>query len=81
MIEPHAVTVLAHGVGGSTDLPIPLSVALIGAAWALTFTFAVVAFAWRRPDLTPPSPGVPCQGGSPVSSTRRSRAALLQAAR
>lgn len=40
-------TVLAHGLGGSTDLPIPPTFALIGAAWALTLTFVVVAFAWR----------------------------------
>ena len=49
--------VLAHGLGGSTDLPIPYTYALIGAAWALTFTFAVVAFAWRNPRFDPDSPG------------------------
>jgi hypothetical protein len=49
--------VLAHGLGGSTDLPIPLSYALIGAAWALTFTFAIVAVAWRRPRFDPDKPG------------------------
>lgn len=42
---------LAHGLGGSNDLPIPLTYALIGAAWALTFTFAVVALAWRNPKF------------------------------
>jgi hypothetical protein len=31
-----SVAVLAHGLGGSTALPIPLSYALIGAAWALS---------------------------------------------
>jgi hypothetical protein len=51
------VVVLAHGLGGSTDLPIPLSYALIGAAWALTFTFAVVALAWRKPRFDPDKPG------------------------
>ncbi len=51
--------VLAHGVGGSTDLPIPYTYALIGAAWALTFTFAVVAFAWRKPRFDPTKPGRP----------------------
>ncbi|OBA96098.1 hypothetical protein A5662_18325 [Mycobacteriaceae bacterium 1482268.1] len=51
------VAVLAHGLGGSTDLPIPLSYALIGAAWALTFTFAVVAFAWRQPRFDAAKPG------------------------
>ncbi|MBU9767247.1 hypothetical protein FR943_25875 [Mycobacterium sp. TNTM28] len=49
---------LAHGLGGSTDLPIPYTYALIGAAWTLTFTFAVVALAWRRPRFDPDKPGV-----------------------
>lgn len=48
---------LAHGVGGSTDLPVPLSFALIGAAWALTATFAVVALAWKKPRFDPARPG------------------------
>jgi hypothetical protein len=51
------VVVLAHGLGGSSDLPIPYTYALIGAAWALTFTFAVVAFAWRQPRFDPDKPG------------------------
>jgi hypothetical protein len=53
------VTVLAHGLGGSTDLPIPLGFALVGAAWALTFTFAIVALAWRKPRFDPDKPGHP----------------------
>jgi hypothetical protein len=52
-----SVTVLAHGLGGSADLPIPFTYALIGAAWALTFTFAVVALAWRKPRFDPDKPG------------------------
>lgn len=51
------MTVLAHGLGGSTDLPIPYTYALIGAAWALTLTFAVVALAWRTPRFDPKKPG------------------------
>jgi hypothetical protein len=39
--------VLAHGVGGGTDLPIPFGYAVIGAGWALVISFAVMAFAWR----------------------------------
>ena len=42
MITDRSAAILAHGLGGSTDLPIPFTYALIGAAWALTFTFAVV---------------------------------------
>ena len=53
------IDVLAHGLGGSTDLPIPYAYALIGAAWALTLTFAVVVFAWRKPRFDPDHPGRP----------------------
>jgi hypothetical protein len=56
-VTDEPVVVLAHGLGGSSDLPIPYTYALIGAAWALTFTFAVVAFAWRRPRFDPDKPG------------------------
>lgn len=59
MSADRSVAVLAHGLGGSTDLPIPFTYALIGAAWALTFTFAVVALAWRRPRFDPDKPGRP----------------------
>ena len=52
-----AETVLAHGVGGSTDLPLPLSYALIGGVWALIITFAVVGVAWRTPRFDPAKPG------------------------
>jgi hypothetical protein len=51
--------VLAHGLGGSGDLPVPYAYAMVGAAWALTFTFALVAFAWRRPRFDPLKPGRP----------------------
>ena len=52
-----SVEVVAHGLGGSADLPIPFTYALIGAAWALTFTFAVVALAWKKPRFDPQRPG------------------------
>ena len=52
-----ATVVLAHGLGGSGDLPVPYLYAMVGAAWALTFTFALVAFAWRRPRFDPLKPG------------------------
>ena len=54
-----ATVVLAHGLGGSGDLPVPYLYAMVGAAWALTFTFALVAFAWRRPRFDPHKPGHP----------------------
>ncbi len=58
-----AGTVLAHGLGGSSDLPVPYAYAMVGAAWALTFTFALVAFAWRRPRFDPLKPGRPLPAG------------------
>jgi hypothetical protein len=54
--EPH---VLAHGLGGSSDLPVPYAFSVIGAAWALTATFALVAFAWKRPRFDPDNPTRP----------------------
>ncbi|HLS76987.1 MAG TPA: hypothetical protein VK083_09385 [Nocardia sp.] len=51
------MTPLAHGIGGASDLPIPFTYAVVGAAWALTFSFAILAFAWREPRLDPHSPG------------------------
>ncbi|WP_181696226.1 hypothetical protein [Nocardia sp. GTS18] len=50
---------LAHGLNGAADLPIPLTYALVGAAWALTFSFALLFVAWRQPRLDPESPGWP----------------------
>ena len=52
-------TILAHGLGGSSDLPVPYAFSVIGAAWALTFTFALVAFAWKRPRFDPDKPARP----------------------
>lgn len=42
-------TLQAHGLGGSTDLPIPFIYAMVGASWALTISFAVLALAWKEP--------------------------------
>jgi hypothetical protein len=58
-----ATVVVAHGLGGSGDLPVPYAYAILGAAWALTFTFALVAFAWRRPRFDPLKPGRPLPAG------------------
>ncbi|WP_439029666.1 hypothetical protein [Gordonia terrae] len=50
-------TLLAHGLGGSEFLPVPLTAVLIGGAWALTISFAVFAFAWRTPRYGRPEVG------------------------
>ncbi len=54
--------VLAHGIGGRQDLPIPFGHVLVGAAAALLVSFAVLAFAWRRPRYDAASAGVPLPG-------------------
>ncbi|MFD6196630.1 hypothetical protein ACFWE3_07975 [Mycobacteriaceae bacterium NPDC060252] len=59
MTAGRSTAILAHGLGGSSDLPIPYTYALIGAAWALTFTFAVVALAWKKPRFDADRPGRP----------------------
>lgn len=42
---------MAHGVGGRSDLPVPLSYFLAGAATVLVVTFLALAILWRRPRL------------------------------
>lgn len=41
--------ILAHGIGGAKDLPIPPELAIAGAVAALTISFTVLALAWRAP--------------------------------
>lgn len=45
---------VSHGFGGSTDLPLPFAYAMVGAAWALTISFAVLALAWKEPRFADP---------------------------
>lgn len=40
---------LAHGLSGATDLPIPSVYAMVGATGTLTISFAVLALAWKEP--------------------------------
>lgn len=44
----------AHGIGGQSDLPIPLELAVSGAVAALVLSFAVLVLAWRRPRYADP---------------------------
>jgi hypothetical protein len=57
------VTVLAHGVGTRTDLPIPVGLALFGAGAAILLTFAVLLTFWRKPRLGGPESGRPLPAG------------------
>jgi hypothetical protein len=50
---------LAHGVGGKEDLPLPFSYALIGAALAIGVSFVVLLVLWREPRFDPEHAGRP----------------------
>jgi hypothetical protein len=51
--------VLAHGIGGRQDLPIPFSAALVGAVVALLATFLVLGAAWPAPRFRGAQAGRP----------------------
>jgi hypothetical protein len=55
--EPAAV--LAHGVGTRADLPIPLSLALVGGAAAVLVSFAALGLLWPRSRLRGDAAGRP----------------------
>lgn len=54
--------ILAHGIGGRSDLPVPLWLAQYGAAAALVVSFAVLSMVWRTPRLEGPA----ARGGRPL---------------
>jgi hypothetical protein len=51
--------ILAHGIGGIRDLPVPRYVFFYGAASVLVISFAALAFLWRRPVLAQRAAGRP----------------------
>ena len=50
---------LAHGIGGIRDLPVPRYVFFYGAAGVLVISFAALAFLWRKPVLAQRAAGRP----------------------
>lgn len=50
---------IAHGIGGAKDLPIPLELTIAGAVAALVVSFTVLAVAWRTPRFDPATGGRP----------------------
>lgn len=54
--------VLAHGIGGRQDLPIPFSAALAGALVALLATFLILGYAWPTSRLRGTARGRPLPG-------------------
>jgi hypothetical protein len=57
-----AADVLAHGIGGRQDLPLPFTNALAGAVVALLATFVILSFAWRRSRFHGDAAGRPLPG-------------------
>lgn len=43
------MTAMAHGIGGRADLPIPLNLAILGAAVVLVASFVALAVLWPHP--------------------------------
>jgi hypothetical protein len=54
---------LAHGIGGIRDLPVPRYVFFYGAAGVLVVSFAALAFLWRKPVLAARRDGRPLPHG------------------
>ena len=53
------MTVLAHGIGGRADLPVPLSLALYASGLIVVVSFLALVVLWRRPRLRGTSAGRP----------------------
>jgi hypothetical protein len=54
--------ILAHGLGGRTDLPVPLWLALYGGAIAVLVSFFALTVLWKTPKLRDERAGVPLPG-------------------
>ena len=55
--------ILAHGIGGIRDLPVPRYIFYYGAAAILVVSFAALAFLWRKPILEEHRRGRPLPQG------------------
>jgi hypothetical protein len=55
--------VLAHGVGGRTDLPVPTGLAVAAAALAVLVSFLALGALWRTPQLKGAAAGRPLPVG------------------
>lgn len=63
LVPLRAGELLAHGVGGRDDLPIPVTYAVTGAAMALVASFLALGLLWREPRLDPARAGRPLPAG------------------
>lgn len=58
--------ILAHGLGGRTDLPLPLWLVLYGGAAVVIISFAALSLLWPRPRWAGGDPGVAVDVPRPV---------------
>jgi hypothetical protein len=58
------MTLLAHGVGGREDLPLPFGWAVAGAAVAVLVSFVALGLLWRTPRLDGARAGRPLPAGA-----------------
>ncbi|MDQ1671861.1 MAG: hypothetical protein QOC98_423 [Frankiaceae bacterium] len=56
-------TLVAHGVGGRTDLPVPTGLAIAAAGTAVLVSFLALGALWRTPQLTGGRAGRPLPAG------------------
>lgn len=54
---------VAHGIGGRIDLPVPVSLFVWGAAAVLVVSFVALGVLWTRPRFEDPPAGRPLPGG------------------
>lgn len=67
-------TLLAHGVGGRTDLPVPTGLAVAAAGFAVLVSFLALGVLWRTPQLKGARAGRPL----PVGVARALDSAVLR---
>lgn len=63
------VPVLAHGVGGRTDLPLPVWLVAYGAAFALLISFVALRILWPSPRLAGAAGGTSLPAGGRGAAT------------
>lgn len=68
--------ILAHGLGGRSDLPIPLWLAIYAGAVAVIVSFLVLAALWATPRLKGAEAGRPLPALERVADGRATRVAL-----
>jgi hypothetical protein len=62
------IPVLAHGVGGRSDLPLPVWLFAYGAAFALLISFVALRILWPKPRLAAAADGTALPGaGTPAA--------------